>query len=211
MSDTRIPEAVWRKKVNFREAIYIWEVLRGLGITIRYLIRNIFRMSEMPTMQYPEEKRVYSSRYRGRHRLMHREDGSPRCVACMMCSTVCPADCIMIEAGEHSDPRIEKFPESFEIDLSRCMFCGLCEEACPEEAIVMSPDVEIACESRGGLVWNKEQLLKPARHLKPRLDYIREEYNRYESAEGAPGDVIGATNARLGGPRPPERPSAPDH
>ena len=48
-----------------------------------------------------------------------------------MCSTVCPADCITIEGAEHPDPAIEKFPESFTIDLLRCVYCGLCEEALP--------------------------------------------------------------------------------
>jgi NADH-quinone oxidoreductase subunit I len=160
IDEGRMPEAAWRKKTTFREAIYVWEVLRGLGITMRHLLRNVFRMSEMPTMQYPEEKRVYSDRFRGRHRLMRREDGSPRCVACQMCSTVCPADCIMIEAAEHPDPRIEKYPESFDIDLLRCVYCGLCEEACPCDAIRMDTGIyEIVADSREKFVVNKEFLL----------------------------------------------------
>jgi NADH-quinone oxidoreductase subunit I len=155
-----LPESAWRKRQSFRESIYLWEILRGLGITMRHLLRNIFRTGEMPTVQYPEQHRAYSQRFRGRHRLMQRSDGSPRCVACMMCSTVCPADCIHIEAGEHPDPSIEKFPERFEIDLLRCVYCGLCEEACPCDAIRMDTGIyEIAADSRDRFIVNKEFLL----------------------------------------------------
>jgi NADH-quinone oxidoreductase subunit I len=162
METTRLPAGtpVDRKPQSFREAIYIWEVLRGLGITIRHLVRNILRMGDMPTLQYPDEKRVYGPRFRGRHRLVPREDGTPRCVACMMCSTVCPADCIHIVAAEHPDARIEKYPAVFEIDLLRCVYCGLCEEACPCDAIRMDTGIyEIAADSREKFVVGKEFLL----------------------------------------------------
>jgi NADH-quinone oxidoreductase subunit I len=155
------PEAPYRKRMNFREAVYLLEILRGLGITARHLVRNLLHTSQMPTLQYPEQKRVYSPHFRGRHRLLSRTDGSPRCVACMMCSTACPADCIHITAGEHPDPAIEKYPASFEIDLLRCVYCGLCEEACPCDAIRMDTGIyEIAADRRERFVVNKEFLLR---------------------------------------------------
>jgi NADH-quinone oxidoreductase subunit I len=148
------------RKRSFWEELYFVEILKGLAVTMRHLVGNIFHTKDMPTMQYPEEKRVYGPRFRGRHRLMKREDGSPRCVACMMCSTVCPADCIKIVAGEHPDPKIEKFPQTFEIDLLRCVYCGLCEEACPCDAIRMDTGIyEIAADSREKFVVDKEFLL----------------------------------------------------
>jgi NADH-quinone oxidoreductase subunit I len=155
-----LPERAWSKRFSFRESIYLWEVLRGLGITMRHLMRNILHTRQMPTLQYPEEHRQYSARFRGRHRLVPREDGSPRCVACMMCSTVCPADCIEIVGAEHPDPKIEKYPLTFDIDLLRCVYCGLCEEACPCDAIRMDTGIyEIAADSRDKFYVNKEFLL----------------------------------------------------
>jgi len=156
----RMPAHVWAKRTKFSESLYVVEVLRGLAITMKHLLRNIFHMSELPTLQYPDEMRVYSQRFRGRHRLMQREDGSPRCVACMMCSTVCPADCISILAAEHPDPKIEKYPASFQIDLLRCVYCGLCEEACPCDAIRMDTGIyEIAADAREKFVVDKDFLL----------------------------------------------------
>ena len=160
MSFEGLPKGSGNKETSFREAIYLWEILRGLGVTARHLIWNIFHTSEMPTVQYPEEKRVYSQRFRGRHRLVQREDGSPRCVACQMCSTYCPAQCITIEAAEHPDPQIEKYPASFVIDLLRCVYCGHCEEACPCDAIRLDTGLyEIAADDRQKFVVDKEFLL----------------------------------------------------
>ena len=68
---------------------------------------------------------------------MLRDDGQVRCVACMMCPTVCPAHCITIVPEEAPDGRIEKRPKIFEIDELRCVVCGLCAEACPCDAIRM--------------------------------------------------------------------------
>ena len=160
MSFEGLPQGAGEKRRSFRESLYLWEILRGLGVTARHLIRNIFHTSEMPTLQYPEEKRVYGERFRGRHRLMQRDDGSPRCVACQMCSTVCPADCIEITGAEHPDPEIEKYPETFVIDLLRCVYGGLCEEACPCDAIRMDTGIyEIAADQREKFVVDKEFLL----------------------------------------------------
>ena len=160
MSFEGLPKGAGDKKQSFRDSIFLWEILRGLGVTVRHLVRNILRTDEMPTMQYPEEKRVYGERFRGRHRLMKREDGSPRCVACQMCSTYCPADCIEIIGAEHPDPTIEKYPLTFDIDLLRCVYCGLCEEACPCDAIRMDTGIyEIAADNREAFVVDKEFLL----------------------------------------------------
>lgn len=160
MSYKGLPEVVTARKRSFWESAYFVEIFKGLVVTGRHLVKNLRHTNEMPTIQYPDQKRDYGPRFRGRHRLTQREDGSPKCVACMMCSTVCPADCIEIEAAEHPNPAIEKYPETFTIDLLRCVYCGLCEEACPCDAIRMDTGIyEIAADNRAAFVVDKEFLL----------------------------------------------------
>lgn len=132
--------------------------LRGLGVTMQNMWLNLSgRLA--PTIHYPEEKRAYSERFRGVHVLTRRPDGSPKCVACFMCSTICPADCIHIVAGEKPDKSIEKYPVVFEIDMLRCVMCGLCVDACPEEAIVMSKEYEMAAFTREDTIYDLTRLM----------------------------------------------------
>jgi len=153
------------------ERLYSTEVVKGLVLTAKHFFVNFPRhllrafgfkvdKGETITYEYPEERRPYSPRLRTLHRLVRREDGSPRCVACMMCETVCPARCIHIVATEHPDPNIEKMPKVFDIDLGVCVFCGFCVEACPEDAIRMDTGiVELASYTREGMIYRMDQLL----------------------------------------------------
>jgi NADH-quinone oxidoreductase subunit I len=122
-------------------ATYLPEIVKGLLATSRHFFRNFGTYRDAPTILYPEVKRPYSARFRGRHRLMKRDDGTVRCVACMCCSTACPARCITIEAEDIGDRGMEKRPRVFEIDLLLCIFCGNCVEACPCDAIRMDTGV----------------------------------------------------------------------
>jgi len=133
--------------------------LSGMGLTMTRMVENLTGKLDV-TIRYPEERRAYSDRYRGAHILTTREDGSPRCVACYMCATACPADCIYIEPAEHPDPLIEKYPARFDIDMLRCVFCGFCVDACPEEAIIMSRETELCAYGRGETVWDLNRLTK---------------------------------------------------
>lgn len=132
--------------------------LAGMGLTMNRMMDNLTGKVKA-TISYPEERRSYSERYRGAHILTAREDGSPRCVACYMCATACPADCIYIEPAEHPDPLIEKYPARFDIDMLRCVFCGFCVDACPEEAIIMSRELEICAYTREETMWDIKRLM----------------------------------------------------
>src|SRR5262245_14786132 len=147
---------------------YLPAVARGLGITMRHFFRNAFgRRKDVETIEYvgPEgPKPPYPERYRGLHRLTQREDGSPRCVACLCCSTACPAQCIFIEAGEYpeGDERrgYERYPVKFVIDELRCIFCGYCVEACPCDAIRMDTGIHATpYDSRDQFLYPRDILL----------------------------------------------------
>lgn len=151
---------VKRPDMTIPEKLYVKELVRGLKATNRHFWWNLLARKETATLSYPEEKRKYPERWRGLHRLMHREDGSVRCVACMLCATHCPSGCIRIVAGEHPDPSIEKYPVLFEIDLLKCIFCGMCEEACPCDAIRVDSGVHAPpVYARHDAIRNKEDLL----------------------------------------------------
>jgi NADH-quinone oxidoreductase subunit I len=142
------------------EASFIPAALKGLAITVKHFFRNVSTGADIATIQYPEEKQPYPERNRGLHRLMLRDDGSVRCVACMCCPTVCPANCITIVPAEATDGRVEKYPLVFEIDELRCVVCGLCVEACPCDAIRMDTGKHAASvEHRAEGVLGKADLL----------------------------------------------------
>lgn len=149
-----------KKKLTFLQRIYIIEIAKGMLITLRHLIYNLFHQGKMMTIQYPEETRAIPITHRSEHRLMHRPDGSIRCTACMLCQTVCPAHCIHIEAAEGLTAEKEKFPQAFTIDLLRCVYCGYCVEACPCDAIRM--DTEKLVESQ----YKREDFIKDIVYLK---------------------------------------------
>jgi NADH-quinone oxidoreductase subunit I len=82
-------------------------------------------------------------------------------VACQLCATVCPSECIAVEAEEDPDPEIQSRPARFTIDLARCCFCGLCVEACPEDALRMDTgEIDLAARSRQALVHGLDRLLR---------------------------------------------------
>jgi NADH-quinone oxidoreductase subunit I len=152
--------AVHREPMGAEELSFLPAVLKGLGVTARHFFRNVFGRKDVVTVEYPDEKAWYPPRFRGVHRLMHRDDGSVRCVACMLCPTVCPAHCITIHPGEREDSN-EKFPVVFEIDEFKCVVCGLCVEACPCDAIRMDTGIHMSPAAfRGDGVLGKVDLLK---------------------------------------------------
>jgi NADH-quinone oxidoreductase subunit I len=161
------------------DVTFLAATAKGLGITLKHFARNFFLplkklsnrnmagapvdekwKNEIETVQYPEEKVKYPERFRGLHRLMLREDGAVRCVACMCCPTVCPAHCITIIPEESDNKGIEKRPAVFEIDELRCVVCGLCVEACPCDAIRMDTGEHARpVEDRADAIETRESML----------------------------------------------------
>lgn len=198
---------------DVRERLYVPELLRGLAITARHFWRNLFTARDtnpdvlarkgpnlVSTVSYPEEKVAYPEGYRGLHRLVPRDDGKPRCVACYMCATVCPAQCIYIEADEYEvdDPAsqsrvIEKYPRQFVIDELRCIVCGLCVEACPKDAIRMDTYTHTPSEyTRAGFVYDIPKLLKG-----PPVSHPSDPWKKRPSSE-APEHGLHEAHARIG-------------
>ena len=129
----------------------ITELIKGFALTFRKML------SKPVTIQYPEERREPSERYRGLHALRRfPETGKERCISCCLCACICPTDCIrLVTSGEE-----EKVIDEYDIDLGHCLFCGLCAEVCPEEAIVLTRRYEASYYSRGETILHKDDLLR---------------------------------------------------
>jgi NADH-quinone oxidoreductase subunit I len=185
-------KVVPRPDLSFWEKIYFVEIFKGLAITLGHAKQSLTDPAHFPTVNYPEEIPPLPRDYRARHRLMQRPDGSPRCVACYMCSTACPARCINIVAEESDRADIEKRPAKFEIDLLLCVFCGYCVEACPCDAIRMDTKIGVMVyDNRADFVIDKAKLLdwKPA-------DYPLDDIQSQKAPGGARhAEALAAFNA----------------
>jgi NADH-quinone oxidoreductase subunit I len=190
-----------REELTWGEKVYLPEVARGLVVTGFRFWRNlaihtlhVFGLAKGKraaiTTQYPDEVKYYPDNYRGAHRLTLKEDGAVRCTACFLCATACPANCIYIEAGEHPDPNVEKFPLRYEIDTLRCVYCGFCVEACPCDAIRMDTYVhpKIWGYSRADFIEPKEVLMKRSQVLaeRGRFALMEDLLKEYREADSAP-------------------------
>ncbi len=199
-----------KEEMTWWERLYIPEIVRGLLVTMSHFWRNLtlhilhtFGFAKETraayTIQYPEERKRYPDVYRGSHRLTLKEDGSVRCTSCFLCATACPANCIHIEAGEHPDPDVEKFPLRYEIDTLRCIYCGMCVEACPCDAIRMDTYVHprIWGYDRQDFIESKEVLMNRSRTLATggRDSIMTEMLESYQEAEQRVARDIGAPGA----------------
>jgi NADH-quinone oxidoreductase subunit I len=192
-----------REEMKLWEQFYIAQIIQGLMVTIGRFWRNLglhslhtvglakHRQAAI-TVQYPDQQKRYPGNFRGSHRLTLKEDDSVRCTACFLCATACPAKCIFIEAGEHPDPTVEKYPLRYEIDTLRCIYCGMCVEACPVDAIRMDTYVhpKIWGYRREDFIETKQVLIERSKVLGERgrdalmgdlLAYYREQEQRMQS------------------------------
>jgi NADH-quinone oxidoreductase subunit I len=136
----------------------VWNAVRttlvGLGITGRYLFKKPV------TMQYPQEKPQLPEGYRGLH-IYEIE----KCIACDMCATACPVDCIFIESiGKGKTAQLTRY----EIDYNRCIFCGLCVEACPTSCLHMGKSYDLTAYASSSSsvdfvrLWHDKHMRSPA-------------------------------------------------
>ena len=134
------------KPLSSSDYFFVPAALRGLGTTLRHCLGNMGRggsnKKNIWVVKYPENKRddrdvldggQERSTFRGVHRLNRDIEGRVKCVACFMCSTACPANCIEIVAGEAPWEDREKFPVSFTIDELKCIFFGAFHQITIEE------------------------------------------------------------------------------
>ncbi len=129
----------------------MFSILRSIWLTFLHAFHK------RVTIQYPEQRPYLPPRYRGRIVLTRDPDGRERCVACYLCASACPVDCISLQATEDENGR--RYPEFFRINFSRCIYCGYCEEACPTYAIQLTPDFEQSEYDRRNMIYEKEHLL----------------------------------------------------
>jgi len=133
------------------------EILKGFVTTGKVA----FQPAE--TIQYPEQRKPVSARFKGRHELKRYDNGLEKCIGCALCAAACPADAIFVEASENTDAQRfspgERFASTYEINLLRCIFCGFCEDACPTEAIVLESNYELAYTDRHDAIITKDKLL----------------------------------------------------
>jgi NADH-quinone oxidoreductase subunit I len=132
--------------------LFLREFVGALGLSLLYFFKP------KATLNYPFEKGPISPRFRGEHALRRYPNGEERCIACKLCEAICPAQCIIIEAGPRRQDGTRRATR-YDIDMHKCIYCGLCQEACPVDAIVEGPNFEFASETREELYYDKEKLL----------------------------------------------------
>ena len=192
-----------REELTFLERLYIWEICKGVAQTsgdlLKHLSTHLLQVIGLrrnarawATIEYPDEARPYAPRFRGRHRLTLNDDGSIRCTACFLCATACPAECIHIQAAEHDDASVEKFPDRYEIDTLLCIYCGYCVEACPVDAIRMDTGLhpEIYQPDPRAFVEDKETLMERSRTIEDKGPeaLFKEHMRRLKKIESDPMD-----------------------
>ena len=126
--------------INYFKEILVgfWSLLAGMAVTIRYFTKPIV------TVQYPREKIPMSPRYRGYPQLIiDPETQTHRCIACEMCSRMCPSQLITVEGAKFPGEK-QKRATKYVHEHYYCSLCGLCTEVCPTSALEYSSEYRLA-------------------------------------------------------------------
>lgn len=184
---------------------------KGLLTTAKNFVGSYVSRERLVTVQYPEERRPLPEAARSFPFLVYDGDdpvAGLRCVACKICETECPPQCIYIVKDKAKKPdhtgKLQNQPLIFDIDISVCMSCQICVEVCPFDAIKMDVAYEWSTHDRfEGLLLHKEQLSKPNSY-----------YHKIHPTEAAEVDArlaaarAKAAAARAGGAAKPAAPAA---
>jgi NADH-quinone oxidoreductase subunit I len=125
-----------------------------MAVTIRYFVKPIV------TVQYPREKIQMSPRYRGYPQfIIDPETQTHRCIACEMCSRICPSQLITVEGTKFPGEK-QKRATKYIHEHQYCSLCGLCVEVCPTTALEFSQVYRLVGFSREDCVIDHLTLLQ---------------------------------------------------
>ncbi len=139
----------------FKEiATGFWSLLAGMAVTIRYFVKPVV------TVQYPRQKIQMSPRYRGYPQFIIDPDTQThRCIACEMCSRICPSQLITVEGAKFPGEK-QKRGTRYIHEHYYCSLCGLCVEVCPTTALEFSKEYRLVGLSRQDAVLDHLILLQ---------------------------------------------------
>ena len=122
----------------FKEiATGFWSLLAGMAVTIRYFVKPVV------TVQYPRQKIQMSPRYRGYPQfILDPDTQTHRCIACEMCSRICPSQLITVEGAKFPGEK-QKRGTKYIHEHYYCSLCGLCVEVCPTTALEFSKEYRL--------------------------------------------------------------------
>jgi NADH-quinone oxidoreductase subunit I len=132
---------------KFLKMITFPDLLKGLKITNKYIIKKKI------TEKYPEEKRSYPYRYRGRIHVT-----IDTCISCKLCEKACPEGCLKVYPPPKEIMKTDKRPAQFYFSQEHCLHCGMCVDACPTGSIHHSHEFEITVFNIKELLFDKEKL-----------------------------------------------------
>ncbi|MBP9893406.1 MAG: 4Fe-4S binding protein, partial [Planctomycetes bacterium] len=187
----------------------------GMGVTLKHLFQTGKGAEKhgIYCYQYPDEgvermREEVSERHRGIHFLE-----PSKCIMCLMCSKVCPVQCIVIEGVRLGK---DQLLSRFTIDYSKCLFCGLCTEPCPSDCIHHGREWDYSGFSRTTLVKDmlRNRVYTPAAHQEylaahDEAKLIEAEFKKIAAAEKAKAAAAAPKPAAPAAAAKPAAPAAP--